>query len=164
MKDYKESNKIRIILLPILLLLILAFYGCNSQSQIVLKSDYCTDIKELEHFFVQLDIADAEYEMLYPSKNTGGIRIIPEKPRNPIYRGFIYLSSEEVERLNKDYVWKECTTENPYLGQVNGLIDKNDIWYESEQFNKDVFVNGRSEKIRYNRDDTILFMFGDYPP
>ena len=38
------------------------------------------------------------------------------------------------------------------------------VGIDREQFNKDVFVNGRSEKIRYNGDDTILFMFGDYQP
>ena len=140
-------------------LMVLFLSGCHVKTHTVIKEDYCTDETSLVKYFNNLNIESAEYEMIYPSEYIGKVEIGSFGPTEPKYRGAIFLTKEEAQRLIEDYTWSESSNSIPELGKADSNVNLDDEWYESSDFNEDNFKLGTDEEFFFNGKDTIVFTF-----
>ena len=156
------KNKRIIQCTAIILAMCFMFSGCSLKTHTVIKADYYTDTNLTDKYFDNLKISRCEYESLHPSEYLGKIEIGAMGPAEPSYRGAIFITETEGERLMNDYTWTKDASNLPDLGQVNNSVNMVSEWYVSKDFNQDVFKLGHDADIRFNGKDTIIFTFGTY--
>ncbi len=87
---------------------------------------YLPEIKEYDSF---------DIEEVYP--DWGGFSIGPTEYR---YRGIVYLTEEEADRLMAAYEWEETEEPEFEFGEVDGSSLGKGPWYTCNQFKKDNFM------------------------
>ena len=109
--------------------------GAQREAKIVInpvKTDkvierYFPDIKEYDDFDIEEVYAD-----------WGGFSIGPTEYE---YRGIIYLTDEEAERLMAAYEWEETEAPEFEFGEVDASSLGKGPWYSCKQFEKDYILS-----------------------
>ncbi len=77
-------------------------------------------------------------------------------PHEPKYRGIIHLSPEQAEQLMKSYEWTEDTPQIVF-DSIEYDLSNSDIWYKSNDFEKDLFTKVAINYVYFNGKDAIIF-------
>ena len=106
----------------------------------------------MEHYMDAVqDYDHIIYEQVY--NDWGGRSIGPTEYR---FRGIVYLTDEEAERLLNDYEWEQADTPSYEFEQVDIDFIGEGPWYSSHEFNKD---NYPTVNVKYSVFDGEKLVF-----
>ena len=160
MFEIREKSKKLLILTALGIAMGSVFAACKTQT--VMQADY-NESKDnvITNKYVKdiNDIANVKFETVYPTEYMGNRQVGGVGPTDYEYRGIIYISDEENERLLNDYTWTE-STDLPELGNnLRPNINSQDVWYESKPFEQECFRLISVPNIKFNGKGIIIFDF-----
>ena len=107
--------------------------ACGAKKQAEIVSTLYNNTWVMDHYMDAVqDYDHVIYEQVY--NDWGGRSIGPTEYR---FRGIVYLTDEEAERLLNDYEWEEADAPEYEFDQVNTGFIGDGPWYSSRDFNKD---------------------------
>ena len=131
MKTIRRTGSAALVLLMICTMLLTSCMGRKKEPEIVVT--LYNDSVIIEHYMNAVEEWDhAIYEEVYA--DWGGRSIGPTEYR---YRGVVYLTDEEAERLWNSYEWVETDAPDFEFGKVDGSSLGSGPWYKCSDFDGD---------------------------
>ncbi len=82
-----------------------------------------------------------------------------DKSKRPMYRGYIFLTEEEAQRLLEDYDWEIADDIEPEFFLMEDYGSEDTVWYRSDEFTSEVTLDALDEieYVRFWRQNYVVF-------
>lgn len=136
--------------------ILLLMTSCSGKPVEVIK--YFDDSYVMEHYAKEFTDYDyTEYERtIIEWQNAFGFEM-SIGPHEPGYRGVIYLTPEQAQSLMDSYEWAEAEPSDVEFQEVDYDVNKDDKWYSSKEFDKELFSMVAVNYVYFNGVDAIVY-------